>query len=179
MGLRSVMSELYICNICGEPYVGENPPDDCPFCDAPKNFITAMDEFETLWSGELTEQEKEDIRETLELEVNATAYYRDVSEANEKYSKFNRLFKQLARVEEEHAEVACKMLGVEMPKIEGEESKGSIKEDLERTRELEEHATEKYRKFFERSENSKVKNFFLALIHAEEGHEELAGRELD
>jgi len=173
------MSQLYICKICGEPYIGDSPPDDCPFCGAPQNFITKMDQFETLWSTELSEQEQEDVEETLKLEVNATAYYRDVSETNEKYSKMNRLFKQLARVEEEHAEVACKLLDRDMPDIEGEATKGSKQKDLERTKQLEKDAIEKYENFFQRSDSPKVKNFFLALIHAEKGHRDCADSELD
>ena len=173
------MADLFVCGICGEPYIGGEAPDDCPFCGAPKKFITGYDDFSTLWNGDLTEQEKEDLQETVDLEVNATAYYRDVSDSNEKYSKMNRLFKQFARVEEEHAEVACKLLGIEEPEMKGEKSKGSVEEDLKRTRELEREAVKKYKKFMERAENENVRKFFEALIHAEKGHHDHVDRELE
>lgn len=164
------MADLFVCEICGEPYIGGSAPDDCPFCGAPKRFITDIENFSTLWNGELTEQEKEDVKETIDLEVNAAAYYDDVSSSNKKYSKMNRLYKQLSRVEEEHAEVACKLLGIEEPEMKGEKSKGSVEKDLKRTRELESEAVDKYNKFLGRAENDNVKKFFRALIYAEKNH---------
>ncbi len=172
------MVELYVCKICGEPYLGGKEPEDCPFCGAPKNYLRKIEEFSVLWKCELTEQEKKDIEETLKLEVNATAYYEDVVKSQEKYSKYNRLFKQLARVEKEHAEIAAKFLNIEIPEFEGEKSKGSIEKDLKRTHELEHHAVELYTKFLENAENANVKNFFKALRHAEKGHEDFIGREI-
>ncbi len=166
------MSDLFVCNICGEPYIGGEAPDDCPFCGAPRKFITRIDEFSPLWTSDLTEQEEKDVKETVELEVNAAAYYKYVSDSNEKYSKMNRLFKQLARVEEEHVEVACKLLGIDEPEMKGERSRGSAKKDLERD------ATVKYKKFLARAENENVKKFFEALIHAEQGHLDYTEKEL-
>jgi len=172
------MVNLYVCKICGEPYISGDAPDDCPFCGAPKNYIKSAEEYQELWKTGLTDQEKNDMQETLDLEVNATAYYTDVTNTNKKYSKQNRLFKQLARVEQEHAEIATKFLGIELPKFKGETSKGSFERDLERTKELEQSAITKYQHFLKNATNSNVKNFYTALIHAEQGHEEIAGKEL-
>ena len=33
------MIKLFRCEICGDPYVGDEPPANCPFCGAHKNFI--------------------------------------------------------------------------------------------------------------------------------------------
>jgi rubrerythrin len=173
------MVGLYVCKICGEPYLGGEAPDDCPFCGAPKNYIKSAEEFEELWKTELSEQEKSDMQETLDLEVNATAYYLDVTKANEKYSEPNRLFKQLARVEKEHAEIAVKFLGIELPEFTGETSKGSFEADLERTKELEAGAITKYQTFLQNATDIKVKNFYTALIHAEKGHQDIADKELE
>jgi rubrerythrin len=172
------MAELYICRICGEPYIGGSEPDDCPFCGAPKGFIIKVEGFSVLWEADLTEQERTDMQETLKLEVNATAYYTDVMKTQEKYSKYNRMFKQLARVETEHAELAAKFLKIELPEFVGEKSKGSIQKDLERTKELEHHAVELYEKFLKNAKGKNVKIFFTALIHAEKGHEDIIGKEL-
>ena len=172
------MTNLYICKICGEPYLGGEAPDDCPFCGAPKNFIKSIEEFSQLWKTELDEQEEKDMRETLDLEINATAYYEDVINENKKYSEQNRLFKQLARTEKEHAELAAKFLNIDMPEIQGEKSKKDIKADLERTKELEQGAIEKYQEFVKNTKNKNVKNFYVALIHAEKGHLDIAGESL-
>jgi len=164
------MLKLFVCRICGEPYLGRKAPDDCPFCGAPMEYIGPVEEYSTLWGVKLTDQEGKDMKATLALEVNAAAYYNKVSDGQEKYSKHNRLFKQLARVEKEHAEVAAKFLGVKMPELAGEDSKGSVKAGLEKTRDLEANATEKYRSFLSNATNDNVKMFYRALIHAEQGH---------
>jgi len=171
------MIMLYVCKICGEPYIGEQA-EDCAFCGAPKNYLRPVEEFSKLWESELNEQEKKDIEETLKLEVNATAYYTDVMGKQEKYSKYNRMYKEFARVEQEHAELASKFLGIELPDLKGEKSKGSVEKDLKRTHELESHAIKLYNQFLKNAENANVKNLFVALIHAEKGHEEIVGKEL-
>jgi len=172
------MTMLYVCKICGEPYIGRSEPDDCPFCGAPKTYLRPVEDFSKLWDSELSEQEKKDIETVLKLEVNATAYYKDVADKQEKYSKYNRLYKQLTRVEQEHAELASKFLGIDLPELVGEESKGSIEKDLQRTHELESHAVELYTEFLGNAENENVKHFFVALTHAEKGHEEIVGKDL-
>ncbi|OGJ15558.1 hypothetical protein A3K73_05205 [Candidatus Pacearchaeota archaeon RBG_13_36_9] len=173
------MAKLYVCKICGEPYIGGTEPDDCPFCGAPKAYIRPVEEFFVLWKTDMTEEEKKSVEETLKLEMNATAYYKDVASSQEKYSKYERLYKQLARVEQEHVDLACKFLGKEVPELKGEKSKGSIEADLARTKELESHAVELYTGFMKSSQNSKVKILFIALIHAEQGHEEIVGKEIE
>ena len=165
------MIKLYVCKICGEPYLGNNI-DDCPFCGAPKSYLREAEDYSELWKTELSEQEKKDIQATLDLEVNATAYYEKVMKTQDKYSKYDRLFKQFMRVEKEHAEIASKFLNIELPEFKGEDSKGNIEEDLKRSHELENHAVELYTKFLKNATNPNVKNFFNALKHAEQGHED-------
>ena len=173
------MIKLYVCRICGEPYLGGEAPDDCAFCGAPKSYLRPIEEFSELWKTELNEQEKKDMQETLDLEINAAAYYQKVSDNEKKYSKQNRLFKQLTRVEKEHVDIAAKFLNIEMPEIKGEEPKGSIEKDLERTKELEKGAIEKYQQFLKNADNTNVKIFYVALIHAEQGHHEIASEKID
>ena len=33
------MVKLWRCEICGDPYIGESPPTNCPFCGAKQKFI--------------------------------------------------------------------------------------------------------------------------------------------
>ncbi|MFA4946544.1 MAG: ferritin family protein [Candidatus Micrarchaeia archaeon] len=173
------MAELFVCKICGEPYFGGSAPDDCPFCGAPKAFIANAREYAPLWGCELNEQDKTNLNETLALEVNATAYYLKVAKANKKYSRIERLYKQFARVENEHADVAAKFLGVEVPALVGEEPKGSLEADLARTRELEAHAVELYKGFAQRASNAALKKLYAALVHAESGHHDFVDAELN
>lgn len=173
------MIKLYVCKICGEPYLGGEAPDDCPFCGSPKEYLRPIKEFSELWKAELTEQEKKDMKETLDLEINATAYYEKITNNNKKYSKPNRLFKQLARVEREHATIAAKFLKINLPEIKGEELKGSIEKDLQRTKKLEKHAVGKYQGFLKNAKNNKVKMLYVALIHAEQGHHDIISKEVE
>lgn len=172
------MVKLFVCKVCGEPYIGGEAPDDCPFCGAPKMYIRSVEEYSQIWDTPLTEEEKENVKKTLDLEINATAYYDKVIKTQPKYSKYNRLFKQFMRAEKEHAEVAAKILKVEMPELKGEDNRGSIEKDLARTKELEDHAIKVYKEFLGKAKNEKIKMLFTALIHAEEGHYEIAGDEL-
>lgn len=172
------MVKLYVCKICGEPYLGENAPHDCPFCGAPKQYIDSFENFTEIWNTELNNQEKQELEETLELEINATAYYLNVAEQSKKYSKTNRLFKQLSRVENEHAEIAAKFLNIKLPEIKGEKTKGTIRKDLMRTKELETKAIEKYQNFLKNSQSPNLKNLYIALIHAEKGHKDISEKEL-
>lgn len=138
-----------------------------------------IEEFKELWKTELDEQGKKDVQETLKLEINATAFYEDITKNNEKYSQQNRLFKQLARVEKEHAEIATKFLNIDMPEIVGEKTRGDIKKDLERTKELEKDAIEKYEGFLKNAKAENLKNFYTALIHAEKEHLNIASESLE
>jgi len=172
------MIKLFVCKICGEPYLGGEKPSECAFCGAATNYIGIAEDYSVLWGVELSDQEKQDMEKTLGLEVNATAYYTDVFSKHPKYSKYNRLYKQLMRVEKEHAEVAAKFLGIELPEFKGESSRGSIEEDLKRTVELETDATALYKKFTQNATNEKVKLFFSALAGVEQGHIDHASAEL-
>lgn len=172
------MAELFVCKVCGEPYFGGSAPDDCPFCGAPKALIANARDYAPLWGCELNENDLKELKETLALEVNATAYYLKVAKANKKYSRSERLYKQFARVENEHADVAAKFLGVEVPALVGEEPRGSVAEDLKRTRELEAHATELYKGFAKNASNEALKKFYSALVHAESGHHDFVDAEL-
>ena len=170
------MIKLFVCRICGEPYLGGGI-SDCPFCGAPLTYLRPVEEFEEIWDVKISEKETKDLNETLKLEVNATSFYEKVSRAEKRYSKYNRLFKQLARVEKEHVVVACKFLKKDFPELFGEDAKG-LGEDLKRTKELEQEAIGKYKVFLKNAKSTKLKHFYTALIHAEEGHDEIVSREI-
>ena len=170
------MINLYVCKICGEPYLGGTAPEDCPFCGAPKNYLGKAEDYSTLWGVDLNDVEKDILKQTLDLEVNATAYYLKIVTRETKYSKYDRLYKQFARAEKEHAEVAAKFLGVDLPEFVGEDARENIQADLIRTKELESHAVELYNEFMEKVSNDKLKQFFHALIHAEQGHFDIASK---
>ena len=168
------MINLFVCKICGEPYLGGSAPDDCPFCGAQKTYFGKAEDYSKIWGVDLNEVERDFLKQTLDLEANATAYYLKIVAIEIKYSKYNRLYKQFARVEKEHAEVAAKFLGVELPEFVGEDAREGIEADLVRTKELGSTAVELYKGFMGKVSNDKLKQFFHALIHAEQGHLDIA-----
>ena len=171
------MIKLFICKVCGEPYLGEEAPSDCPFCGAPGVFVVLFSDYKQLWKTAISETEKADMNAALADEVNATYFYDKVAKTQERYSKYNRLFKRLTTVEQEHIDILVKFLQITTPVLKGEESKGSIEKDLVRTAELEEGATKDYVKFAARATNENVRMLFKALEHAERGHYDLVNND--
>ncbi|NYZ80034.1 hypothetical protein H0N95_02165 [Candidatus Micrarchaeota archaeon] len=165
------MIKLFVCKICGEPYLGDRAPADCPFCGAPKKYIKPYGEYSPLWKDvKLTSVEKENLAKGLAAEVNAVSYYDKIAKSQEKYSKYNRFFKQVTRVETEHMNTIVKFLGVPYPEIKGEDLKGTIEKDLARVIQLEAGAVKDYTEFIKTSKHRPVKTLFKALLHAEQGH---------
>lgn len=165
------MIKLFVCKICGEPYLGDRVPADCPFCGAPRKYMKPYGEYSQLWKdAKLTGVEKENLQKALAAEVNATSYYDKIAKSQEKYSKYNRFFKQVTRVEQEHVNTIVKFLNITFPEIKGEDLKGSIEKDIARTIELEATAVKDYTEFIKTSKHRPVKTLFKALLHAEQGH---------
>ena len=49
---------LWRCEICGDPYVGDKAPANCPFCGAKKKFIKEAKLAEVNFDVELNEKDK-------------------------------------------------------------------------------------------------------------------------
>jgi rubrerythrin len=164
------MVNLYVCKICGEPYIGSKPPSDCPFCGAPQEFVVFGEEYVPLWGVKLAPREKQNMEDALKAEVNATYYYGQVAKREKKYSKYNRLYKRLSTIEFEHASTIVKFLGVELPPIRGDEAQKDIRADLLKTQGFEAHDKAFYLQAAKDAVNPGVKMLFTALAHAESGH---------
>ena len=52
------MVKLWRCEICGDPYIGEEPPPNCPFCGAHRRYIKEAEEAEANFDVELGERDK-------------------------------------------------------------------------------------------------------------------------
>lgn len=165
---------LYICEICGDAYVGTEKPADCPFCGAKNNFIKSADEANPIVNQkiEISELSKKNLTETLDLETKANAIYLCMAGKTEEY-KIKAMYKRLAKVELEHATIVTKLLGISMPEINPESCSDEDIENFKRTIGLEDHATELYRKFTGESEEENIRKFFGALAQVEAGHIEL------
>jgi rubrerythrin len=165
---------LYICEICGDAYIGIEKPSDCPFCGAKNNFIKLADEAQPIINikSEISEASRKNLMETLELEIRANAIYICMAGKAKEY-KIQKMYKRLAKVELEHAIIVTKLLNIQMPQINPESCSDEEVENFQKTIELEDHATSLYKKFTAEATEEYLRKFFGALMQVEQGHIDL------
>ncbi len=74
------MVKLWRCVICGDPYVGANPPNNCPFCGAHGEFILEAKEAVVTFEVPLSEKDRSHAEHALQVEVSNAAFYRCAAE---------------------------------------------------------------------------------------------------
>lgn len=171
--------ELVRCRICGEVYFGKHP-SHCPYCGAHAEYLIPIANWKDENLGfELTEEEKKSAKETIDLEYTNTRFYRAAAKAT-KILELSGYFKYLAKIENEHYNVACKLLGVDKDAsiFEPSEERGSDIANLEYSREKERHASKLYAEFIPKAKNERMKTFFKALSIVEADHIDLDDLEI-
>lgn len=167
---------FYRCRICGDPYMGSEAPSHCPFCGAQKEYmVTAADwtdENESI--SELTDISRANLEKALQLEVNNKAFYADAS-AKADLVELQGIFKNLSKIEGEHASVIKKILKVEPPAPEEEKKTASdnLHENLEAAREREKFASSFYAQSAGEATEERVKLVFGVLSQIEADHIQL------
>ena len=166
--------KTFICQICGDAYIGTEKPHDCPFCGATQNFIKLGSEANPIVNqkeavGELS---RKNLLETLYLEKTANALYLCMASKAEKY-EIKAMYKRLAKVELEHAIIVTKLLDIERPATQEESCSDDLAENFQKTINLEDTATNLYVKFAKEATERNVKIFFTALAQVERGHIDL------
>ncbi|MFC1756342.1 ferritin family protein [Patescibacteria group bacterium] len=166
--------KTFICEICGDAYLGEEKPKGCPFCGARVAFIKNGSEASPIVNQviKVSDVSRKNLMETLDLETKANKIYLCMAGKTEKY-ELKAMFKRIAKVELEHASIVCKILKIEIPQIEDEPCSEDDIENFQKTLELEKHATGLYFKFAKESVEKELKIMFTALAQAEEDHIEL------
>jgi len=171
------MVELWRCEICGDPYVGEEAPENCPFCGAHKEFIKKATEAEVNFDVELNETDRANAEHALEVEVSNTRFYFCASKKTDD-EEGKLLFKALGKVEAEHASIWRKILRVDTTPEGNDPCHVSNTENLEESHERETNAIEFYGKAARESENKRVKQIFEALVIVETDHLKLSEQRL-
>jgi len=166
--------KLYICEICGDAYIGTEKPNDCPFCGAKGNFIKMADEAKPIVNEKIaiSEISRKNLMETLALETSANAIYMCMAGKAKEY-KINKMYKRLAKIELEHAIIVTKLLDIELPAIKEEVCADEKQEDFIETIKLEDHAVNLYKQFAGAATEDHIRKFFGALVQVEAGHSEL------
>ena len=165
--------KVYRCRICGDPYIGEEAPKQCPFCGANERFfIEAKDWNLDEFNVSLSDVSKKNLQDALQLELDNAAFYDCAKNVAEKADDHYGLakFKALMKVEREHASAISKFLKISRPELEkltcNANSKANSKEGWER----EDRAIKKYAKFRDEATEERLKEFFSALVEIETDH---------
>ncbi|MCF7871254.1 MAG: ferritin [Candidatus Omnitrophica bacterium] len=163
------MVKLFRCEICGDPYVGESAPDNCPFCGAHKEYIKDVKEAKVNFDLELNDTDKANAEYALKVEISNAAFYACASKNSE--DEYGRLlFKALAKVEAEHASIWKKILKLENIPTGDDTCSDTNSKNLEESHTRETKAIQFYGKAANEAENERIKNLFLALVEIEKDH---------
>lgn len=167
------MIRLWRCEICGDPYIGDSPPDNCPFCGAHKVYIKEAKEADVNFDVELNEKDKVNAEKALQVEVSNAAFYSCAAMKTDD-NEGKLLFKALGKVEAEHASIWRKILKLGSASRDEDSCHVNNKENLEESHKRETSAIEFYKKAAEESENKRVKQIFEALVEVETDHLQLS-----
>ena len=166
--------QLYICEICGDGYLGAQKPIQCPFCGAGAQYIKLGKEADPIVNKklEISEISQKNLKTAFNLEIGAVAIYNCMAEKAKDYWE-KAMYKRLVKVELEHASAISKILNSEKPEIGMGECSEIREENFDKTVDLEENASTLYAKFSEEAEEEDIKIFFQALSHVEKDHIDL------
>lgn len=171
------MVKLWRCEICGDPYIGDEAPTNCPFCGAKRKYIKEFKDAKVNFDVELNEKDKANAEHALQVEVSNTVFY-FCAAGKVKELEGQKLFKALGKVENEHATVWKKILKLDKLPEGNDTCSVEYKEDLEDSHKRETRAIEFYKKAAAESENERVKEIFEALVEVETDHLKLSEERL-
>jgi rubrerythrin len=171
------MVKLWRCEICGDPYIGEEPPANCPFCGAHRKYIKEAKEARVNFDVQLSEKDKANSEHALQVEISNAAFYFCAAEKTED-EEGKLLFKALGKIEAEHASVWKKILKLDSIPKGDDTCHTSNKENLEESHTRETRAIEFYRKAAAESENERVRQIFEAFVEVETDHLQLSKERL-
>ena len=164
------MVKVYRCKICGEGYIGDSVPTHCPFCGAHvKSMVLA-----TAWSWpdvNVTDVSKKNLERALQLEIsNSEFYFCAAKKANNEADR--TMFKRLAKIEREHADLISKHLKIKGSEISQEKDICSMNntDNLRESNTRERNAIGHYAKFLTEAKEERIKEIFTALIEVENDH---------
>lgn len=167
--------KMYRCRICGDTYLGSEAPSHCPFCGAHRELIVdTLDYPENINEVDLTEMERNDLLEAIELERSNTRFYLGMATHRDN-ATLSSAYKRLAKIEAEHCSVFCKLAKVAKPDDlmepgdAGLDWCANIDESLAR----EQRASRFYADASDRATNDRIKEVFAAVSDIEADHIDL------
>lgn len=168
--------KVFRCRICGDPYIGVYAPTRCPFCGAPRQyFVEAKDWNPDEFNVKLSDISKGNLQAALKLELDNAAFYdcaKNAADKTDDYYSFAK-FKALMKVEREHASAISKFLKISQPELEKKACNANSKVNTKEGWERENRAIKAYAKFRDEAKESRLKEFFGALVEIETDHLDL------
>ena len=171
------MVKLWRCEICGDSYVGDEVPANCPFCGAKQENIKEAKEAVVDFNVELNETDRKNVEHALTVEVSNSAFYFCAANKTDD-DEAKLLFKALGKIEREHASVWKKILKLDSVSEGHDECHISTKKNLEDSHSRETRAIEFYKKAAEEAKNKRVKRIFNVLVQVENDHLQLSEQRL-
>ncbi len=171
------MVKLWRCEICGDPYIGDEAPANCPFCGAKRKYIKEFKDAKVNFDVEINDKDKANAEHALEVEISNAAFY-FCAAASVKDIEGQKLFKALGKVEAEHASVWKKILKLDSLPKGTDKCSVEYKEDLEDSHARETRAINFYKQASAESENQRVKEIFEAFVEVETDHLKLSEERL-
>ncbi len=139
------MMHPYRCQVCGETYLGDTPPDRCPFCGAAGSELKKASLWYERGTVKMSEQSHQNCQKALDLELNNAAFYSCAAgKASNRISRV--IFKRLGKQEVEHAELLCNAMGIQLPSLPAGSCKDSDGDNFVEAHQHEDMAIEFYLK---------------------------------
>ncbi len=164
---------LWRCEICGDPYIGDEAPSNCPFCGAKRKFMKLFADAKAEFDVELTDKDRANAEKALQVEIsNAAFYFCAAGKVDDLEGQ--KLFKALGKVEAEHASIWKKILKLDMVPEGTDTCSADYHEDLEDSNERETRAIDFYREAAAESDSPRLAQIFSALVEVETDHLKLS-----
>ncbi len=163
--------KLYKCQICGDPYIGDDAPINCPYCGAKKHFFVDARDYINKFEQEnnFTSEEMDHFKAALDIEIGNASFYKAAAESSTQ-DLHKWLFKSLMKVEYEHASIFSKHLKIIKPALLDVEASTDGETNLQESHRREQIAIESYKKFAAAATTPRAKEVFDALVEIEADH---------
>jgi len=173
--------KVFRCRICGDPYIGTEAPTRCPFCGAKTTYFVEADKWDTNeFNVNLSDVSRKNLEAALQLELDNAAFYdcakKAAEKANDHYS-FAK-FKALMKVEREHASAISKFLKISAPELEKKTCHANAQANTKEGWQREDGAIKSYATFRDEATESRLQEFFTALVEIETDHLDLHAKYL-
>jgi rubrerythrin len=165
--------KIWRCLICGDTYIGEERPTQCPFCGSSCSNIVASDAYPVAINDvEITDAERADLLHACELELENATLYTAMGKKGDHNALLPSAYRAFAKVEREHLEVCEKILKTEGPSEPAHPVVlgATWAEDIAESDAQEHEARDFYREAGDRATTPRVRQVFLAISEVENDH---------